>query len=438
MIENKKIGIRHEDKYLMERRVPLPPMHVKRLINESGIEVVVQKSDKRIFKETEYIEAGAKISDNLYECPVIIGVKEIPENAFEKNKTYIFFSHVIKGQPYNMSMLKKIIDLKCTLIDYECITDESNRRLIFFGRHAGNAGMINSLWAAGQRFLRLGIETPFLSINQAHTYHSLNEAKHIISEVGFNILKNGLPEKLLPFIIGFTGYGNVSVGAQEICGLLPVKEITPEELLNIRKTDKYVNNVIYKVVFKEEHISEPINADKSFELHDYYLNPHLYKNSFEKYVPELSILMNCMYWSPKFPRIISKKFIKSLFSNNIIPKLTVIGDITCDPDGSIEITHKGTEIQDPVFVYNPDKELTEMGFEGKGMLVMAVDILPSELPRESSIAFGDMLYKYINKIVKADYSKNFNELDLPAAIKRAVIVHNGELTPDYKYLKKLI
>lgn len=438
MSENIKLGIRHEDKYLMERRVPLPPTHIKRLISESGLEVAVQKSSKRIFTENEYLSSGAVIVDSLKEYPVIIGVKEIPEDVLESNKTYIFFSHVIKGQSYNMSMLKKLLELKCTLIDYECITDETRRRLIFFGRHAGIAGMINSLWSAGQRFLRLGIETPFLSINQAHTYHSLKEAKHIISEVGFKIQKHGLPEEILPFTIGFTGYGNVSAGAQEICGLLPVKEITPDELLNIKESGKYVNNVIYKIIFKEEHISEPIDENNVFELHNYYKHPELYKNSFEKYVPELSILMNCMYWSPKYPRIISKNYIKSLFANNMIPKLTVIGDITCDPDGSIEITHKGTEIQDPVFVFNPDSGLPEMGFEGKGMLVMAVDILPSELPRESSIAFGDMLYKYISPIVKADYSKDFNSLNLPGDIKRAVIVHKGELTPDFQYLKKYI
>ncbi|HRS53962.1 MAG TPA: bifunctional lysine ketoglutarate reductase /saccharopine dehydrogenase family protein [Bacteroidales bacterium] len=437
MNRNFKIGIRYEDKYLMERRVPLSPHHVKRLINEKHLEVILQKSSKRIFSDEDYIKVGAKIQDDLTECPIIFGVKEIPVDKLEKCKTYVFFSHVIKGQPYNMPMLKKIIELKSTLIDYECMTDETGKRVIFFGQYAGYAGMINTLWAAGQRYLRLGIETPFLFINQAHTYHSLNEIRHIISDIGFKISKYGLPHEIIPFTIGFTGYGNVSAGAQAICGLLPVKEISPQELLTLKITGKYVNNLVYKVIFKEEHISEPINREEEFDLYDYYKNPHKYKNSFERYVPELSLLLNCMYWNPKYPRIITKSFVKSLFDKGT-PKLTVIGDITCDPHGSIEITHKGTEIQDPVFVYNPETGLPTMGFEGEGMLVMAVDILPSELPRESSIAFGDVLYRYVEPIAKADYTVKFEDLNLPESVKKAVIVYNGELTPNYTYLKKYI
>ena len=437
MIKNTIIGIRREDKH-MERRVPLPPQHVNRLIEEEGLDVFVQKSSKRIFSDSEYLKAGAIVTDNISECPVIIGIKEIPEKSIEHNKTYIFFSHVIKGQPHNMGMLRKITEQKCTLIDYECITDESGKRLIFFGKYAGYAGMINSLWAAGERYLRLGIETPFLSIKQAHTYHSLNDARLAISEVGFKIARYGLAKELLPFTIGFTGYGNVSTGAQEICGLLPVQEITPQELMTLKESGKYVNNVIYKVIFKEEDIAEPIDRNTEFELHHYYKNPHLYKNSFEKFVPHLSILVNCMYWAPEYPRIITKDFVKSLYAEYKMPKLTVIGDITCDPNGSIEITHKATAIEDPVFVYNPDTELAENGFDGKGILVMAVDILPSELPRESSIAFGDMLYKYIAPITTADYSVDFNSLKLPEPVKRAVIVHKGKFTPRFEYLTKFI
>ena len=147
--------------------------------------------------------------------------------------------------------------------------------------------------------------------------------------------------------------------------------------------------------------------------------------------------MNCMYWDDQYPRIVTKEYLEQLFKDGI-PKLTVIGDVTCDPDGSIESTHKGTEIEDPVFVYNPKTRQPVMGFKGDGILVMAVDILPSELPRESSQTFSDALIGFMPQLVKADYSKSFEELKLPFPIKKAMILHNGQLTKDYEYLKQYL
>lgn len=427
------IGIRHEDKYAMERRVPLIPRHVKSLVENHQLMVKVQKSPKRIFTDEEFKFAGAELVNVLKGAPVIFGVKEIPVECFEKGKTYIFFSHVIKGQSYNMPMLKKMMELNCNLIDYEKVTDELGRRLIFFGRFAGLAGMINSLWALGKRYEYFGIKTPFLKINQSHTYNSLDEVKAVISEVGFEIAKNGLPPEINPLVIGFTGYGNVSNGAQEIAGLLPVKEISPSELLKLKKSEKLPDNVVYKVVFKEEDLSTPKDDNMEFDLQDYYANPGKYKDQFEQYIEHLSVLMNCMYWDERYPRIVSKDYLEKLYRKGN-PSLTVIGDITCDPDGSIECTFKGTEIEDPVFVYNPETREYSMGFEGMGILDMAVDILPSELPRESSIAFSEALHKYVSAIAETDFSKPFNELSLPNPVKRAMILHQGKLTSDYEYI----
>jgi alanine dehydrogenase len=434
---SKLIGIRHEDKYLMERRTPLTPKHVARLIKEKELDFVVQHSPKRIFTELEYLDAGARVEDSLKDCAVILGVKEIPMQAFESEKTYVFFSHVIKGQPYNMPMLRKMMELKCNLIDYERIVDEQNRRLIFFGKFAGLAGMINSLWSFGQRLKYYGIETPFMKIQQAHKYDSLAEAKKVISDVGQEIAENGLPAKLRPLTFGFTGYGNVSIGAQEIANLLPVKEISTEKLLTLKDRDHLPNNLIYKIVFKEEDLSEPIDPAQEFELHDYYAHPEKYRSQFEKYIPHLSVLMNCMYWDTRYPRIVTKNYLEKLYAAGT-PKLTVIGDITCDPDGSIEFTHKGTEIEDPVFVYNPFERKPSSGFTGEGILVMAVDILPSELPRDSSVAFADALMPYIKPIALADFNQHFDDVDLPPALKKALILHRGELTPDYRYIEKYL
>jgi len=433
---NKVIGIRHEDKYTMERRVALPPDTVNEIIKQ-GLEVFVESSPKRVFKDSEFTTAGAKVTDNLSECPVIFGVKEIPPTWFEEGKTYIFFSHVIKGQPYNMPMLKAMMEKKCNLIDYEKIADENGKRLIFFGRFAGLAGMINSLWSFGERLKSEGIENPFSEIKQAHTYHSLDETEKVISNVGEVIKSQGLPDALIPLVIGFTGYGNVSQGAQHIAGLLPVKEVTPTELLHLKEWGNYSNKLVYKVVFKEEHLSEPIDPQTRFELQDYYKHPEKYKNQFEKYPPHLSILMNCMYWDVRYPRILTKDYIEKLFLQGNM-KLKVVGDVTCDPDGSVEFTHKGTKIEDPVFVYHPVERKPTMGFHGDGILVMAVDILPSELPRESSESFGHALLRFVPAIAKADFDVDFETLILPHEIKRALILHKGRLTPDFEYIQEYL
>jgi len=429
-----KIGIRYEDKYLMERRVALVPEHVKEL-TEKGVEIEVVRSDKRIFKNAEFEKVGAQLVDEVTDSDVVIGVKEMPIGYFKKDKTYIFFSHTIKGQSYNMPLLQDIMHSGASLIDYEKIEDEEGRRLIFFGRFAGLAGMINSLWSLGQRWKKMGVDTPFLKLQQTHHYNSLEEAKTVVKQIGVFIQENGLPENLSPLTIGITGYGNVSKGAQEILDLLPLVEVSPDELLTLKSSKDISNKVIYKTVFKEEHLSKPIDATKTFELQEYYDHPELFESQFEKYIAHMTVLMNCMYWDDRYPRIVTKNYIEKLYKDGT-PKLTVIGDVTCDPDGSIEALHKGTEIEDPVFVYNPFTRQPAMGFEGEGLLIMGVDILPSELPREASQTFSNALIGFLPEIVNANFDVSFENLNLPSPIKKAMIVFKGKLTPDYEYLKE--
>lgn len=434
---SKFIGIRHEDKYLMERRAPLTPKHVARLIKQHQLDFIVQTSEKRVFGDDEYIAAGAKIAKDLKKCQIIFGVKEMPESFFEEEKTYVFFSHVIKGQSYNMPMLRKMMELKCNLIDYERVIDEQNKRLIFFGRYAGLAGMINSFWSLGLRLKHLGYDSKFIKMKQAHQYSSLDEAKEDISAIGQLIAEQGLPENLVPFVIGFTGYGNVSQGAQEICGLLPVKEISPEKLLTLKNRKTLPNNIVYKVIFKEEHIAEPLDPHADFDLHEYYQHPEKYKPAFEKYLPHLSMLINCVYWDARYPKLVTKEYLKKAFAKGQ-PRLKVIGDISCDVNGSVECTTKATEIQDPIFVYNPFTDEITMGHEGEGILDMAVDILPAELPRDASSGFADVLVNFVKPIYDCDFTQNFLDLDLPRAMKKALILHNGQLTPEYQYLEKFV
>jgi alpha-aminoadipic semialdehyde synthase len=430
------IGIRHEDKYLLEKRAPLTPKHVERLVKQKKLDIIVQSSDKRIFKDEEYRKAGAEIAGDLKKCSVIFGVKEMPVSFFEPDKTYVFFAHVIKGQAYNMPMLKKMMELKCNLIEYEKVIDEQGKRLIFFGKYAGLAGMINSFWALGLRMKDHGYISNLLKIKQSHNYHSLEEAREDISAIGQRIAEKGIPHELLPFVIGFTGYGNVSQGAQEICGLLPVKEISPEKLLELRDRKNLPNNIIYKVIFHEEDLVEHTGGEP-FDLHDYYANPQNYRSVFEKYIPHLSMLINCIYWDKRYPRLVTKEYLRKLFSKGR-PKLSVIGDISCDVEGSVECTLKPTEIDDPIYIYNTETEKITMGHSGDGMLIMAVDILPAELPRDASKGFGDVLVNFVKPIADADFEDTFEDLDLPKSIKKGLVLHRGELTPDFKYLEEFL
>lgn len=427
------IGIRREDKNEWERRVPLAPRHVRELVHQ-GFEVHIQPSTIRIFKDEDYIDAGAKVHENLSGCNVVFGIKEFPSHFFHDGQANMFFSHTIKGQKYNMPMLQKILDKNCTLLDYEKVTNDKDQRLIFFGNYAGLAGMLETLYTYGKRLEWEGIDTPFLGLKRPLHYGSLDEAKVAMDVVATWIETDGLPESLGPLIVGFAGYGNVSRGAQEILDLLPVEEIEPEELASFVETGDYSRHTVYKVVFYERDMVVPKDNGQKFELQDYFKHPEKYDGVFSKYLDHLSILVNCIYWTPDYPMLVTKDWVKNKWTME--SRLKVIGDITCDIEGSIQCTLEATEPGLPAYVYLPKKDDMIYGWEGDGPVIMSVDTLPSELPRESSIFFGSQLLPFVPAIAKADYSANFESLKLPPEIKKSVIVHKGRLTPDYEYLKE--
>jgi alpha-aminoadipic semialdehyde synthase len=436
-----KIGIRLEDKNRWESRAPIVPAHVKELKETHSLDFIVQTSSIRTFTDTEYESAGARVSPDLKEAKIIFAIKEVPISLLEQDKVYIFFSHTIKGQKYNMPMLEQILKLNITLIDYEKIINEKGFRLIFFGNYAGLAGMNQTLWAFGQRIKHLlNIDTPFLHLKHTYEYTGVKDMENSLSVVGEKIKQEGLPAELVPVIVGFAGYGNVSKGAQSVLANLPVKEIEPNELSNffINRTDEFSNKHVYKVVFKEEDMVTPLE-DKEFDLNDYYkYGSEKYKGKFEEYIPYLSILINGIYWSEKYPRLISKEYVQNMFQSKIPVRLFVIGDISCDIEGGIEATLISTEPDNPVFIYDPFKKTVNLGLTGEGLAIMAVDNLPCELPKESSKNFSTTLKPFIAVIANADYSLQFESLDLPPVVKNAVITHKGELTPDYKYLEKFL
>jgi alpha-aminoadipic semialdehyde synthase len=182
---------------------------------------------------------------------------------------------------------------------------------------------------------------------------------------------------------------------------------------------------------------EPIEGE--FELQHYYDNGKTkYRGVFEQYFPYLSILINAIYWSEKYPRLISKKFLKEQFESKKDIRCQIIGDISCDIEGGIEATLKSTKPDNPVFIYNPFTDEASVGLTGKGLAIMAVDNLPCELPVESSTSFSETLKPFVPLIAKADYVKSFDELDLPPVIKNAVIIHQGILTPNYQYLEEYL
>lgn len=431
------IGIRREDKNQWERRTPLTPEHVKKLKDEHSIETIVQTSPIRVFTDFEYANSGAKISEDLSSCPTVFAIKEVPMNLLEPKKTYIFFAHVIKGQEHNMPLLKKMMELKINFIDYEKIVNEKGFRMIFFGNWAGLAGMTNTLAAFGERLANEGVENPFSAIKHSYQYTDHIELKEAVSKVGEKIRSEGLPKEIVPLVVGYAGYGNVSRGCQEVLGCLPVQEIPPEELAEFMEKKQFSDKIVYKVVFKEEHMVEPASPDNTFELQDYYDHPEKYRGIFPKHVPHLTLLMNCIYWDKPYPRLVTKELVRNMFKKGE-PKLKVIGDISCDIDGAIEFTAKATEIDNPTFVYDPIEDKITDGTKGRGIVVMAVDNLPCELPKESSIDFGSGLLQFVPHIANCDFSRQFSDLLLPPPIKKAVILHNGKLTPDYKYLQKFL
>ena len=383
------IGIRREDKSRFERRAALAPEHVRKAISDAGIDVVVEPSDLRIHGDAAYAAAGATVSADLSRASLIMGVKEIPLDKLLADKAYIYFSHTAKGQEHNMPMLQRILDLRCTLLDYEKIAGPQGR-LVFFGYHAGLAGMIDGLWIFGKRLAEDGLVTPLASVRQAFDYDGLTEACEAIKAAGRQLSREGFPGGLPPVVFGFAGYGNVSRGAQFVFDQLPFDTVEPQELARlfepgaVAATDRF-----YKVVFREEHLARR-TADGGFELQEYYDHPERYTGIFEQWLPYLTGLVNCIYWEPRYPKLVTCSEIRSLHARESL-RLRMIADITCDIDGSIEMTVEATDQDRPILTFDPATNRVERKVTGPGVSVLAVDNLPCELSKDATAHFGASL-----------------------------------------------
>lgn len=395
-----KIGIIREGKVPPDFRVPLTPKQCKAIeILYPGVEILIQKSNIRVFKDEAYAEMGLKLVDDLQACDLIFGVKEIPVDMLIPNKTYIFFSHTIKKQVHNQQLLHSILEKKIRLIDYENIRDKSNKRLIGFGRYAGIVGCYNT-------FYTWGLKTGAFQLKPAHLCKDRQEVEEELKKV---ILREN-------FKVVLTGFGRVGNGAREIMSLLPIKEISPEEYL----TETY-NEPVFTHLDTEDYYKR--KDGKEFVKQEFYTQPELYISNFEPYAFNSDMYMPCHFWSSKSPIILGRETLISPHN-----RIQVIGDISCDVNGPIASTLRASKIGDPIYGFDPFQN-SETDFSQEGAIaVMAIDNLPCELPKDASEDFGnDLIKNFIPRLLGED----------PDGIveKATQTSFAGELMPNYKYLE---
>ncbi|XP_038879308.1 alpha-aminoadipic semialdehyde synthase isoform X1 [Benincasa hispida] len=445
MLGNGVVGILSESCNKWERRVPLAPEHCARLLHggrqKTGISrIIIQPSTKRIYHDAQYEDVGCEIFEDLSECGLILGVKQPKLEMILPDRAYGFFSHTHKAQKENMPLLDKILSEKASLYDYELIVGDHGKRLLAFGKYAGRAGFIDILHGLGQRYLSLGISTPFLSLGMSYMYPSLASAKAAVIAVGEEIATQGLPPEICPLVIVFTGSGNVSHGAQEIFKLLPHTFVDPGKLpeicgknVELRQhgaTKKRVFQVFGSVV-SCQHMVEHKDSTKKYDRVDYYAHPDQYRPIFhEKIAPYASVIVNCMYWEGRFPRLLTTVQFQDLMRSGC--PLVGISDITCDVGGSIEFINQTTSIDSPFFRYDPIKDSYHHDLEGNGVICSAVDILPTEFAKEASQHFGDILSAFVGSLASV-----VDILELPMHLRRACIVHRGALTSLYEYIPRM-
>ena len=393
-----------------DSRTPLIPKHIKELASKfPDISITVQPSKHRCFSDQEYEEQGAIISEDLSDCDLILGVKEIEPDLLISLKSYMFFSHTSKIQPDNSAatqgtpgmdkkeLLREILKKKITLIDYENIRDDLSRRYLGFGRFAGIVGCYNSL----NLYLETIGQKPMPRAYELNIYEKL---KDNISKRDFGNAR-----------IIITGDGRVARGSLEFLEFSNIQKVSPDEYLENNNTSAVFCNLPTSsyVSHKDGNV---------FDLQHFINSPEKYISLLEQYIPSTSMLISAHYWDPKSPRLLNKKDIEKYHN------LKVIGDITCDVNGSIPTTSRPSTIVDPYYYVNRET-LQEVNQHNQALAVMAVDNLPSELPKDSSKEFGDGIIKEVLPFI-------INDDD--GRIKNATISEHGNFCPPYDFLYNYI
>lgn len=418
-----------------ERRAPLAPHDVRWLVNR-GIGVEVETSCSRIFKNIEYRKSGARIVDRFRKASFLIGIKAPKIEDIYNDKIYMTFSHTVKGQSQNISLLKAFLEKGITLIDYEKIADLYGKRIVYFGRFAGICGAVDSLYYFGKKLEWQGMKNPFSSLKPAYEYDSLSAVTQAITELYTRIQKRGFEKALCPFIIGISGHGNVSKGVQEVLNLLNPIEVHPRDMLRFVRHQRGMRNRIYKIVFFREEKFRSKNG-KGFYFEKYLKCPDKFESNMDTYLQYLNMLIHTSYWEKAYPRTVTKEMIHKLTTKKPF-RLGFIGDIACDINGSIELTYKTTTSKNPVFTYNPKNRTFADGYKKQGISVLAIDNLPSELPKDSSVEFSSLIHDYVYQIAAHGVKDITRHAALPVEIRKAVVTEEGKLTKRFDYLKKIL
>lgn len=392
-----KIGLIKEGKIPADNRVALTPAQCKWVQENMHISIVVQHSETRCYKDKEYTSAGIEVKDDLSDCNVLLGIKEVPIAMLIPGKTYFFFSHTKKMQSYNQKLLQSIISKKITLVDYECLEHEDGTRIIGFGFFAGVVGAHNGMMAYGNR-------TGNFSLSRVYEQKNFQQLIHTYFGLKLPIIK-----------IAVTGSGRVAHGILEIMNLMEIHEAEPEEYL----TEEFSYPVYVHLKGIDLYKHKLTGKYSRIEFHEH---PENFECLFNKYISKTDILMNGVYWEEKIPRLFEMEDLKREdFSIN------TIADISDDHNGSVPCNLGDGTIENPVYGINKmTGKITEPYIDGS-IDVMAVGNLPNELPRDASRYFGEQLIKYILK----DLINGGSPL-----LSHATIVKNGSLTQDYAYMKE--
>lgn len=397
-----KIGIIKETKIPVDHRVAFTPDHCKEILSKfPGVEIIVQPSDIRCFQDEEYANAGAVITENVSDCDLIFGVKEVNKEVLIPEKTYFFFSHTIKKQPYNKGLLQHIISNNIQLVDYECLKGQDGKRVVAFGRWAGIVGAYNGLRT-------YGLKHELYEIKAAHECFDRKEMWAEFEKI-----------KLPNIKILLTGAGRVAKGAQEVLDGVGVRNVA---------MPAYTSAEYDEAVYIQLD-SDAYNRHKNgleFDYGHFYSNPSEYESTFNQYLSSTDLLIAGAYWDPNAPVLFTKE---ELQEENF--KINTIADITCDIQGSIPTTIRPTTIADPVFDFNKLTLSEEKCYSSKDHIsIMAVDNLPCELPRDASTSFGNML---LENVLEPLLSEGDNSI-----IESSSITKSGRLTENYNYLSDYI
>ena len=396
-----KIGIIKEGKTPPDERVPLSPTQCKEINDKyPTINLVVQKSNIRRFKDDEYIKNGVTMVDKVDDCDVLIGVKEVPVDQLIANKKYFYFSHTTKQQPYNRELLKTMIAKNITMVDYEGLTNKQGSRLIGFGKYAGIVGAYNSFYALGKR-------TGSFDLKRAYLCEDRAEMEAELSKV---ILPND-------YKIITTGGGRVASGIVEILEKLKIRKVTTSEFLN-----NTFNETVYAQAQVDDYYKKSDGSE--FTRSDVYNHPQDFEGDFMKFAKVANMYISGHFWDSNAPYIYTREDAKSKDFN-----ISVVGDISCDIDTAVASTIRPSTIADPLYGYNPQTE-KEVAFDAENAItVMVVDNLPCELPKDASADFGR---EFIDHILPSLMDDKDN------IIARATICANGDLTPDHEFLRDYV